>query len=132
MGSRRLAGTVRLTTVESAANTGYPALGLLRARHPDIRVEVITTDENLDLLRGDADLALRFGNRPPGRADRAPHGHGGSFYASQEMAERCGLPLLQNCALSLVLNVDRNGFVNNWVAEICQRHIDPSLNTLSG
>ena len=111
--------------------------GLLRARHPDIRVEVITTDENLDLLRGDADLALRFGNRPTQDALIVRHlmDMEEAFYASQEMAERCGLPatIAELCRYPLVLNVDRNGFVNNWVAEnLPEAHIVHRANTLSG
>ena len=138
MESRRLAGTVRLTTVESAANAWViPALGLLRTRHPDIRVEVITTDDNLDLLRGDADLALRFGTRPTQEALIVRHlmDMEEAFYASEEMAERCGLPadLAELCRFPLVLNIDRNGFVNNWVAEnLPDAQIVHRANTLSG
>lgn len=136
--SRRLAGTVRLTTVESAANAWViPALGLLRHRHPDIRVEVITTDENLDLLRGDADVALRFGSRPTQEALIVRHlmDMEEAFYVSAEMAERCGLPasLDEMGCYPLVLSVDRNGFVNNWVSEnLPDAQIVYRANTLSG
>ncbi len=63
--SRRLTGVVRLTTVEVLANDRIiPALPRFRTSHPDIQVEILTTDQYLDLVRGEADVAVRFGSRP--------------------------------------------------------------------
>lgn len=65
--SRRVSGLVRVTTVESAANAWIiPAVAKLRESLPEIRVELITTDKNLDIGRGEADFAIRFGPRPEG------------------------------------------------------------------
>ena len=62
---RRLSGTVRLTTVESAANMWLmPAIASFRAKHPAVMAEIIVDDRALDIARGEADIAIRFGNPP--------------------------------------------------------------------
>ena len=132
MESRRLSGTVRLTTVESAANAWViPALAQLRARFPDIRVEIITTDDNLDLARGEADLAIRFGSKPTEEALVVRHltDMEESFYASHELVARLGLPacLAEVARFPLVTSMDDAGMINSWIlahlpdAEIAHR-----------
>lgn len=65
--ARKLSGLVRLTTVESAASAWViPAIARLHESHPEVQVEIITTDTNLDLARGEADVAIRFGPQPQG------------------------------------------------------------------
>lgn len=136
--SRRVAGTVRLTTVESAANAWViPALGLLRTRHPDISVEIITTDENLDLLRGDADIGLRFGKKPTQDALIVRHlmDMEEAFYANHELVERLGMPdsLDDLRRYPLVMSIDRAGAINSWLAErLPDAEIAHRANTLSG
>lgn len=59
---RDLAGVVRIATTELlAVSFLVDALRALRARHPDIRFELVLSNEESDLLRREADVALRFG-----------------------------------------------------------------------
>jgi DNA-binding transcriptional LysR family regulator len=59
---RRLAGLVRVTTVDSlAAHLLTSAWVALQARHPGIVVEVITDTRSLSLARREADIAVRLG-----------------------------------------------------------------------
>ena len=56
----KLSGLVRLTTLNSLGALLLPNLCVaMRARHPDLQVELILTEASLDLFRGEADLALR-------------------------------------------------------------------------
>jgi DNA-binding transcriptional LysR family regulator len=59
---QRIEGRVRLTTVEVlASRLVVPVLPALRRAHPGIRLDVWATPRLQDLLRGEADLALRVG-----------------------------------------------------------------------
>ena len=54
-------GVVRLTAPPGLAfDVVAPLAGMLREKMPDIRLEVVSTVQFLDLVRRDADLALRF------------------------------------------------------------------------
>ena len=56
-----VAGTVRLTASRVMSNFVMPGvLATLRARHPDIVIELVSTDVVQDLLRRDADIAVRM------------------------------------------------------------------------
>jgi DNA-binding transcriptional LysR family regulator len=58
---QRLRGTVRLTAGEAFVSLLVaPALGAFRARYPEIRVELRSDNQRLDLTRGEADLAIRL------------------------------------------------------------------------
>src|SRR5215471_14105056 len=57
----KAAGTVRLTAGEAfISRLVAPAMGEFRRRHPDIRVELLSDNQRVDLARGDADLAIRL------------------------------------------------------------------------
>lgn len=57
----RVAGSVRLATAENLANPLIvPSLGKLLALHPDLRVEIVSGVQTLNLHRRDADLAVRM------------------------------------------------------------------------
>jgi DNA-binding transcriptional LysR family regulator len=92
---RRLSGTVRLTTVESAANVWLmPALAAFRAQHPAVVAEVIVDDRTLDIARGEADIAIRFGNPPQDESlviRRIIELHE-SVYVRTDLADQLGLP----------------------------------------
>lgn len=93
--ARRLSGIVRLTTVESAANAWViPAIARLHELHPGVQVEIIATDTNLDLNRGEADVAIRFGPRPDEEVLIARHltELEETVYASRVLATRLGRP----------------------------------------
>jgi DNA-binding transcriptional LysR family regulator len=139
--ARRLAGTVRLTTVESVANAWViPALGLLRARYPDLRLEIMTSNQNLDLARGEADVAIRFGQKPTEDTLIVRHliDMQESFYADEELVSKLGIPTnLAEVArypliMSTGLSVDRDGLINRWLAEhLPDGKIAHRANTLS-
>jgi DNA-binding transcriptional LysR family regulator len=64
-GTRQVAGTIRLTTFDVFANlTLGPALQRFSRLHPEVRVEVLVTDRMLNLESGEADIAIRAGERP--------------------------------------------------------------------
>lgn len=57
----RVAGTVRLTTLDVVATTLLlPHLPALRARHPDLLLDLRCTAQVLDLASGQADVAIRL------------------------------------------------------------------------
>lgn len=62
---RGLSGILRVTTNEVFANLILtPALADFAELHPNVRVQLIVTNEMLDLVKGEADIALRAGVRP--------------------------------------------------------------------
>lgn len=57
----KVAGLVRLATAENLANPLIvPSLGALFAQHPELRVEVVSSLQTVNLHRRDADLAIRM------------------------------------------------------------------------
>ena len=59
--AEQVRGQVRLATAENLANVLLiPALPALRARHPELTVEIATDIRSLNLHRREADLALRM------------------------------------------------------------------------
>ncbi|MBB3349507.1 MULTISPECIES: LysR family transcriptional regulator [unclassified Sphingomonas] len=61
-GDQRLAGLVRVTTVDAlAAHVLTPGLAALNADHPGIVVELLTDNRSLSLARREADVAVRLG-----------------------------------------------------------------------
>lgn len=58
--SQAIEGTVRITATEAyAAHVLPPVIAKLRAQHPGMRVEIMATNRNADLLRREADIAIR-------------------------------------------------------------------------
>lgn len=93
--ARRLSGTVRVTTVEAAANMWVtPAIAALRRLHPEVGVEIVLSDESLDLVHGEADIAIRFGAKPTEESLVVRHliDLEGSVYASLDLVEEIGIP----------------------------------------
>lgn len=137
--SRRLSGVVKVTTVESAANAWViPAIAALRDLHPDLQVEIIATDDNLDLAKGEADMAIRFGARPQqdvlivrplAELDEC-------FYASRELATKLGRPAdyAGLAAYPLVTDtVDRTGRFSRWIeVNVPGARITQRVNSMSG
>ena len=92
---RSLSGSIRLTTSESlAARLIAPCLRSFRELHPDVTVELLVTDERVDLARGQADVALRASSSPQGAgvvARRLPDSHW-TVYCSRAYAAEHGVP----------------------------------------
>jgi DNA-binding transcriptional LysR family regulator len=92
---RALSGSIRLTTSESlAARLIAPCLRSFQECHPDVTVELLVTDERLDLARGEADVALRASSTPQGAgvvARRLPDAPW-TIYCSRAYAAERGMP----------------------------------------
>lgn len=74
----KLVGTVRITAVPVIINRVLvPSLHALQDRHPDLTIELIPEQRNLNLTRREADLAVRFA-RPV---------QGGSEVQTQKLGE---------------------------------------------
>lgn len=80
-----LTGVVRLTTaVHLAAHLLVPALPGLRDRHPGLLLEVAADQRTFDLIRREADVALRLGRpREPGLVTRKLSDVAYRFYAAR-------------------------------------------------
>jgi DNA-binding transcriptional LysR family regulator len=93
--SRGATGTVRFTTLDlTASQWVVPHLPPFHAAYPHVQVEIITGDNKLDLLRGEADVALRFGPRPtePGLVVRGVGNVELALYCSRDYAATRGVP----------------------------------------
>ncbi|MCT8160363.1 LysR family transcriptional regulator [Pseudoruegeria sp. SHC-113] len=65
--TRKPSGTLRMTaSVAFAHECVVPHLGAFRARYPEVSVELLPTDTNLDLIAGGIDLAIRLAAAPSG------------------------------------------------------------------
>jgi len=57
---------LRVTTTNAFASRWLvPRLPLWRAAQPEIDLDIIGTDELIDLCAGDADVAIRYARSPP-------------------------------------------------------------------
>lgn len=93
--ARDLKGTVRLTTQEIYAITVLaPLLRDLHELHPDIRIELDTSDELRDLASGGADIALRTEIQPSGAGlvGRKIAADSWTVYCSKSYAAKHGKP----------------------------------------
>jgi DNA-binding transcriptional LysR family regulator len=94
---RQLAGLLRVTCSSAAGNRlmGTPLLETFRAQFPRLRVELIISDNILDLSKGEADIAIR---NLSGRLDdetlvgRKIGVQAWAVYASRSYIERHGRP----------------------------------------
>ena len=92
---RDLSGTLRVTTPEIFANFWLtPWLGAFMDQYPEIHVEVVATDNRLDLMRGEADIAVRAGSMPddPGLVIRRLADYQWTMCCSKAYAEKYGVP----------------------------------------
>jgi DNA-binding transcriptional LysR family regulator len=88
-------GWLRVTAPYSLGTTWIaPLLGEFHARHPEVRVEMLLSNEPLDLIAKEIDVALRVGNLPDSNlvARRLSVFHT-QVYASPAYIEKYGEPL---------------------------------------
>ncbi len=91
---RRPEGIVRLATTESMAMFLMAGLVPLRQEHPKIHVQLVVGSAALDLIRREADLAVRlFREKRPELVTRKIGHLGWSLYASRAYVERTGIAL---------------------------------------
>jgi DNA-binding transcriptional LysR family regulator len=92
---RKLSGVIRVTTLEKLADEILtPLLSEFMEQYPDIKVELIATNKPLDLVRGDADVAIRASRRPTqfGIVVRKLADDPWKLYCSPVYAEKRGVP----------------------------------------
>ena len=90
--ARNTSGLIRLTCPEPIVHRLMPVIERFHARHSDLRVEFVTSDRYLDLLKGDADVALRSGDTEDDLVGRKIADSIWAVYASRSYAERHGKP----------------------------------------
>jgi len=89
----RIAGTVRVTASEALSSYLATKLVFLGERHPELMVEILSGNRAYDLLRGEADLAIRVMElTEPDLVARKIAQAGWSLYASPSYVERRGQP----------------------------------------
>jgi DNA-binding transcriptional LysR family regulator len=97
-------GLVRLSATETVATFIMQGLLPLRADHPKIQVELVVATAALDLVRREADLAIRmFRESSPTLVTRKLGDLGWSIYASRDWSEKSRVELpaeLSGCALA--------------------------------
>jgi DNA-binding transcriptional LysR family regulator len=88
-------GWLRVTAPYSVGITWIaPLLGEFHARHPEVRVELLLSNESLDIISKEIDLALRVGTLPDSNlAARRLSVFRTQVYASPAYLERHGEPL---------------------------------------
>lgn len=92
---RNHSGVIRVTTLESLANQFLtPLLSEFMELYPDLRVELIATNQVLNLARGEADIALRACRTPtqPGAVVRKLADDPWNLYCSRSYSDRRGAP----------------------------------------
>lgn len=110
-----IAGTVRITASEvTGAEVLPPILASIKARHPGLDFELTLTNATEDILRRDADIAVRMVR--PTQADLIARKVGGivaAFYAHEAWIAQHGLPdsLEQLLAAHQLIGYDRDPFV---------------------
>ena len=88
-------GWLRMTAPYSIGITWIaPLLGEFHARHPEVRVEMLLSNESVDLISSEIDVALRVGNLPDSNLiARRLSIFRTQIYASPSYLERHGEPL---------------------------------------
>jgi len=93
-GGAELAGTLRVTCPEGMASRLLaPLIESFRAKYPELRVDLVMTDRRLDLVKGEADVAVRM--QEPGDESLIARRIADSrwaVYASRSYIERHGRP----------------------------------------
>lgn len=92
---RGMAGTLKVTSTEILANLAItPALGEFRQLFPDVKIDLIVSDLPLDLVAGEADIAIRSGIALPTSdlVARKLADFDLALYCSHDYAARRGIP----------------------------------------
>lgn len=106
--SQAIEGPVRITATEAcAAHVLPPLVAQLRAAHPGITVEILATNRTADLLRREADIAIRHvASRDADLIVRKVGEDRGRPYATPAVIDRLGRP----AAWQDLANADFVGF----------------------
>ncbi|HVR64527.1 MAG TPA: LysR family transcriptional regulator [Polyangia bacterium] len=89
----RVEGTVRITTSEALSGYFVRQLASLTERHPGLTVEILSGNRAFDLMRGEADIAVRIREvMEPDLVVRKLATAGWSMYATPAYVARKGAP----------------------------------------
>lgn len=126
--SRSLSGLVRVTTNEVFANLILtPALAEFARLYPNVRVQLIVTNAILDLMTGEADIAVRAGVRPTedGLVIRKLGLSSWAFYCTRQYASNNGCPKdlegLKGHSLIAGEGEIANAPAIKWISDNCPR-----------
>ena len=122
-----LTGTVRVTCASTLADrlAQSPLIDAFHTRYPGLRIELVITDRFVDLSKGEADIAIRFGESQ----DDAVIGRKiaevpWAVYASRSYVERHGRPeRLEDIEHHFVVACD--GEIANYAAAQWLRSVAP-------
>ncbi len=92
---RGMAGSIRITCIEIVANmTVTPAIAEFRRAHPEVQIDLMVTDQALDMEAGEADLAIRVDQtlRSSNLVARKLVDYQFALFCSRDYAERMGVP----------------------------------------
>lgn len=104
-------GLVRLSTTDSMAPFLMRGLTPLRQAHPKIVVELVLSSAAMDLLRREADIAIRFfREKSPTLITRKLGDLGWSLFAAPSYVERAGLALHEKLTAKLLHGVEVVGY----------------------
>lgn len=109
-----------------------PLLGEFHARHPEVRVEMLLSNESLDLIDKEIDVALRIGNLPDSNlVARRLAVFRTQVYAGRQYLERHGEPLhpddLQHHRALAYQKHRRNGSGYAWTLNDGERDADYAI-----
>jgi DNA-binding transcriptional LysR family regulator len=111
-------GWLRVTAPYSLGTTWIaPLLGEFHARHPEVRVELILSNDQLDIIAGEIDVALRVGVLADSNlVARKLSVFRTAVYATPSYIERFGEPLhpddlIHHRALAMTKNRTGNAFI---------------------
>jgi DNA-binding transcriptional LysR family regulator len=104
---RGLSGTLRVTSIELLANTALTTgIAEFRQLHPEVQVDVLISDERLDIEAGEADIAIRFSEDMPSSnlVARRIADYPSALFCSRDYAARRGAPatLAELCGHDLI------------------------------
>ena len=90
--ARDHAGVIRLTCPEPIVSRLMPFIEQFHSLHPKLRVEFVISDRSLDLVKGEADVALRSVGSDNELVGRKIADSPWAIYASRKYIERHGKP----------------------------------------
>ena len=112
-------GAIRVTCPEPIVPRLTPLIDRFHERHPKYRVEFVTSDRYLDLLKGEADVAFRSGDTDDDLIGRKIADSIWAVYASRAYIERHGKPdRVEDLAHHLLVSFDEtlpNHRVVKWL-----------------
>lgn len=115
-------GVIRVTCPEPIVPRLTPLIERFHARHPELRVEFVTSDRYLDLAKGDADVAFRSGDTDDDLVGRKIADSIWAVYASKSYIDRRGKPArADELASHPLVSFDetmRNHRVVKWLSEV--------------